>query len=308
MGEKDITQKNFEAYNDVAADIINGSLFNGEQIISPDSLIDAQPFSQYKADDSKLHEQERDVSKYCIDKNCNIRLALIGFENQTAIDPDMPLRLYGYDGAAYRNELNQDKIKIDESTGIRHKIRQRRYPVITLVLYFGKKPWKYPCSLYEAIEIPEIFRPFVNDYKMNLIDVPRLSQEQVSKYKGDFQIIADYFVQLHQSKNYNPSSKPIQHVDSMLKLMSVLTNDKRYTEWVHNKHNGQEVGNMCEVLDRIVAEGENRGEAKGEERGERKANLAAIRNIMKKFNITAQEAMETLDISKADFKMYMSLL
>lgn len=104
------------------------------------------------------------------------------------------------------------------------------------------------------------------------------------------------------------SSKPIQHVDSMLKLMSVLTNDKRYTEWVHSKHNGQEVGNMCEVLDRIVAEGENRGEAKGEERGERKANLAAIRNIMKKFNITAQEAMETLDISKADFKMYMSLL
>ena len=95
MGEKDITQKNFEAYNDVAADIINGSLFNGEQIISPDSLIDAQPFSQYKADDSTLHEQERDVSKYCIDKNCNIRLALIGFENQTAIDPDMPLRLYG---------------------------------------------------------------------------------------------------------------------------------------------------------------------------------------------------------------------
>lgn len=73
---------------------------------------------------------------------------------------------------------------------------------------------------------------------------------------------------------------------------------------MHNKHNGQEVGNMCEVLDRIVAEGENQGE----ERGERKANLAAIRNIMKKFNITAQEAMETLDISKADFKMYMSLL
>ena len=61
---------------------------------------------------------------------------------------------------------------------------------------------------------------------------------------------------------------------------------------------------MCEVLDRIVAEGENQGE----ERGERKANLAAIKNIMKKFNMTAQEAMETLDISKADFKMYMSLL
>lgn len=33
MGEKDITQKNFEAYNDVFADIINGCLFDGEKVI-----------------------------------------------------------------------------------------------------------------------------------------------------------------------------------------------------------------------------------------------------------------------------------
>ena len=31
MGEKDITQKNFESYNDVVADIFNGSLFDGEE-------------------------------------------------------------------------------------------------------------------------------------------------------------------------------------------------------------------------------------------------------------------------------------
>ena len=37
MGEKDITQKNFEAYNDVVADIVNGSLFDGEEIIKADS-------------------------------------------------------------------------------------------------------------------------------------------------------------------------------------------------------------------------------------------------------------------------------
>lgn len=31
MGEKDIAQKNFEAYNDVVADIVNGSLFDGSK-------------------------------------------------------------------------------------------------------------------------------------------------------------------------------------------------------------------------------------------------------------------------------------
>ena len=74
MGEKDISQKNFESHNDVVADIVNGSLFEGEEFIKADSLIDAQPFSQYKADDGVLHEQERDVAKYCVDANCNVRV------------------------------------------------------------------------------------------------------------------------------------------------------------------------------------------------------------------------------------------
>ena len=98
LGEKDITQKNFEAYNDVFADIINGCLFDGEEVISENSLMDAQTYSQYKADDSAIHEQERDVAKYWLDKKCCLRLALIGVENQLAIDTDMPLRIMGYDG------------------------------------------------------------------------------------------------------------------------------------------------------------------------------------------------------------------
>lgn len=106
MGEKDITQKNFESYNDVVADIVNGSLFDGKERIKADSLVDAQPFSQYKADDGTIHEQERDVAKYCMDIKCNLRLALVGFENQIAIDLDMPIRVFGYDGVSYRDELN----------------------------------------------------------------------------------------------------------------------------------------------------------------------------------------------------------
>ena len=63
LGEKDMTQKSLEAFNDVFADIVNGLLFQGEQVISETSLTDAQPLSMYKAD-GKLHEQERDVAKY----------------------------------------------------------------------------------------------------------------------------------------------------------------------------------------------------------------------------------------------------
>lgn len=285
MGEKDIAQKNFESYNDVVADILNGSLFSGEEVFRADSLIDAQAFSQYKAETGKIHEQERDVAKYCMDMNCNIRLALIGFENQIAIDNDMPLRVIGYDGASYRDELNQAVGEADGKT----MFHRKRYPVITLVLYFGKRPWKKPLCLYDVLDIPEKLKPFVNDYKINIIDVPRLTTKQVENYKGDFQIIADYFVQCASGKDYVPNTKKIRHVDSMLKLMSVLTNDDRYTEYIRSDETNKEGLSMCEVLDKVEAKGkakgeiigEARGEARGEVRGMEKNRTEMIINMMK---------------------------
>ena len=61
--------------------------------------------------------------------NCSLRLALIGIENQIAIDFDMPLRVMGYDSISYRDEMNLDKIVVDETTGKKRKIRHKRYPV-----------------------------------------------------------------------------------------------------------------------------------------------------------------------------------
>ena len=238
-------------------------------------------FSQYKADKGTVHEQERDVAKYCMDMNCNIRLALIGFENQTAIDQDMPLRVIGYDGASYRDELNQDKMAVGSNGNKSTNIRNKRYPVVNLVLYFGKRTWKKPLCLYDVLDIPDKLKPFVNDYKINLIDVPRLTPEHVENYKGDFQIIADYFVQTSNGKEYVPSIKKIQHVDSMLKLISVLANDERYVDCMESESMEMEVVNMCDVLDRVEARGKARGMVIGENRGMEKTRKEMILNMLK---------------------------
>lgn len=124
-----------------------------------------------------------------------------------------------------------------------------------------------PLCLYDVIDVPDRLKPFVNDFKLNIIDVPRLTTEQVKKYKGDFQIIADYFVQRTRGKEYIPPDKSIQNVDSMLKLMSVLTRDMRYSDWLEEDSASREGIKMCEVLDRAEARGEARGKAIGEARG-----------------------------------------
>ena len=332
MGQKDITQKNFEAYNDVFSDIVNGTLFDGREIIKPEALVDAMAKSQYKADDNVIHEHERDIAKYWIDENCYIRLALLGVENQLAIDMDMPLRVIGYDGSSYRDEMNQDEIVIDERTGKKHKIRHERYPVVTIVLYFGKTPWKKPLSLYDVLKISDNLKPFVNDYKINLIDVPRLTGEQVEKFTSDFQIIADYFVQLNESNDYVPKDKTIRHADSFLKLMSVLTQDDKYVEMSKEISHGKEGFNMCEVLDRAEARGEARGQAIGEARGKaigeamgeargkaigeaRGKTIGALnktveilRVIIAKNSWSKEQAMEFIGIPKSEFAKYAALL
>ena len=52
---------------------------------------------------NELGEQERDVAKYW--NKSKLKIALLGIENQTVEDKSMPLRVIGYDGAAYRNQI-----------------------------------------------------------------------------------------------------------------------------------------------------------------------------------------------------------
>lgn len=244
MAGKDATEKILESYNDVFSDIVNVLLFQGKQVLTADELEEEAPRTYYKAD-GKLHEIERDVAKRW--KNGNIRVACIGFENQTAADPDMPLRVIGYDGAEYRAQL------------LAENPASRRYPVVTLVLYFGyKRPWNGPLSLKERMDIPEELEAYVNDYRINLFQIAYLTQEQVQSFQSDFRIVADYFVQKREKGDYVPSTQEITHVQETLQLLSVMTNDRRFEE-IYNERNRVEGGlhNMCDVLDRAVNKGED---------------------------------------------------
>lgn len=241
------------------SDIVNVLLFDGRSVVKEGDLTDAPVPSQYKADSGKLHEQVRDVAKYWM--NDRVRLCLYGLENQTAIDTDIPLRVMGYDGAAYRSQLLDKPSKDGE--------RNPRYPVVTLVLYFGMGRWNRPKRLSESVEIPRELEKWFSDYKVNVFEIAWLSPETVAKFKSDFRIVADYFVQLRTNKDYKPGKEVIRHVHETLQLLSVLANDKRFGLDMDAITEVREKGGatMCEVLDRIEQRGISIGERMGEQRG-----------------------------------------
>ena len=138
-----------------------------------------------------------------------------------------------------------------------------RYPVVTLVLYFGyQKHWKTPKTLYDCLNIPEKIKPYVNDYRMNLYEIAYLSDEQVQMFTSDFKIVADYFTQMRKNRSYTAPETTIKHVHELLQLMSVMTRDNRFED-VYSPDMERRPTNMCEVLERV----ENRGIQKGIEKG-----------------------------------------
>ena len=166
--------------------------------------------------------------------------------------------------------------------------------------------------MYDVLKISDELKPFVSDYKINLIDVPRLTRKQVEKFTSDFQIIADYFVQLNENNDYVPKDKTIKHADSFLKLMSVLTQDDKYAEMGRKISHEMEGFNMCKVLDRAEARGEARGKAIGEARGKTigalNKTVEILRVIIAKNSWSKEQAMEFIGIPKSEFAKYAALL
>ena len=237
MGQTDITEKILEDYNDVFADIINGLIFNGEQRILPESLENTQVHSQYKAEDGKVHELERDVAKYWKDKK--VELAICGIENQSIVEKNMPFRIIGYDGASYRSQLLEERKEI--------------LPVMTIVLYFGtNRHWYGKKNIKGLMKIPEELNDYINDYEMKVFEIAWLTEAEIDRFHSDFKIVANFFVQKRKNKNYIPDDPTeIRHVDEVLKLLQVIFNRKK---GVHS---------MCDVAERLEKMGIEKGLKQG---------------------------------------------
>lgn len=247
--DKDITEKHFEAINAIFADIFNVLVFHGDQVLHPDDLSDATARSQIKVDGG-IHEQERDVAKVWKSPGGPMILALCGVENQTAPDPDIALRCIAYDGATYKQQVNQHNRKTEKSLPT--------YPAITLVLYFGTKPWTKGRTLFDSfdVKIDSRMKPYIHDYSANIIEMMQLPPETVNLCRSDFRYLVDWAIKSASQENpYDLVDGPIDYPDELFKLMSVLAGDHRFEDAYNNvKLNGtKEDVRMCNVVNNIEA-------------------------------------------------------
>ena len=106
-------------------------------------------------------------------------LILLGIENQMEMHYAMPLRVMQYDSLAYRQQYYQLRSihagQKDLATNAEFlsgmKKTDKLLPVVTLVIYYGDEPWDGPLSLHDMMNLSQDMKPFINDYKVNLLQI-----------------------------------------------------------------------------------------------------------------------------------------
>ena len=259
LGEKDILEKKLLMFNDIFATFVNGIMFDGEQVVKEDELLDVPSWSQYKGDDSRHRFQDRDVVKLW--KKQGIVISLIEIENQDISDEDMVFRILSYDGASYRTQLaekaSRKRRNFESAKNIEIEEKSDIFPVITFVIYYGEEEWKHKITLCERLKLEGTITKYVSDYKVNLIDLKKMTEDDINKFKKDFRLLADYLV---NGSNHTSESTELNHPEEICELILKLTG-----EIVTIPEESEEGGKSMEKFFEPMFE---RAEARGVEKGE----------------------------------------
>ena len=223
--ELDIRLKDFWRDNTHFADLVNATVFSGEEVIQPDMLIEADTdfsgFISFPEYDETL-KRSHDIVKKC---SLGMEFIILAVEDQNRVHYAMPLRTMIYDAMGYlkeyqgltrlRKQQRSQKVGNKSSTETRDEflsgIRKsdRLHAQISIVLYCGDHPWDGPFSLRDMMEElpPSASAAFCN-YEMNLIqildsgnyifhnkDVQTLFEGSAALMRGDFDFIYQNFRQ-----------------------------------------------------------------------------------------------------------------
>ena len=114
------------------------------------------------------------------------------------------------------------------------------------------------------------------------------------------------------------SGKALYHVDRIIRENGTMVDNGFRKRLFKTTEEG--VNEMCEVIEKYIAEGrregirkgirkgKSEGRREGMRKGRREGKAEAIRNLMESMSMTAEQAMKALKIPAGEFGKYMTLL
>ena len=269
----DTILKNFWKDNARFADLFNAILFNGENVIKPEELEEADTDLSTVLKFNSHADTLQKVLDVVKKSAHGVDFVILGLENQQKVHYGMPLRVMLGDALGYLKEYQEisgnnkkeGNWKNSEEFLSGFCKEDRLHPMVTICIYYGENIWDGPMSLKGMLNIPENLCSVVNDYRMNLIQV--WNSEQFNFKNPDvctvFGVSRNIF-----KREYNKITDVYknQEIDSEIGLViGAITESQELINQALEQQGGKM--NMCKALEELKLEGVAEGMEKGIEKG-----------------------------------------
>ena len=190
----------------------------------------------------------------------------------------------------YRDRLNKVAFGINFMViGIEDQLK----PCVTLVLYFGDE-WAGAKSLHELLDfsdIPRKLREMVNDYRIHILHVQKLTD--TSMYRTDVKQVFDAIRFSQDPEKFRElilTDPAYRSLD--IEAYDVIVQYTRAKELlpIREKYMKGETVDMCQALTLMLKD----ERSEGIKEGKLLAGLSAVRNLMSKLDIPLEQTMEML--------------
>lgn len=286
MARKDIPSINYFKDKARIADLLNVYLYNGNRIIKEEDITELNPILAKSWWSNKelrtnvnitdvLFEVKVPTGKGTDAKNDDIQKIpiIVSLQNQSDISYVMPVRVINADANGYYLQWKEfeRKYKREKRTWTDHgeflskfKETDRLKPILTSVIYFGKKTWDGVKSLGELSCLEECslhIQKKMQDYSINLIEVRNFGDTE--KFATD---LREVFGFLQNDGSRDQLEKYVQeHRDALINLeedaynlICVMSDVKRLQE-LKSEVKQEGGSNMCKGLEEIIEDEMERG-------------------------------------------------
>lgn len=319
MGKPDLAQNRFYENKERFADIFNGVLFQGRQVIRPDELDEAENELVQLLEDNTMKRVVCDK----VQKWKGTYIALLVLENQTYVDYRMVLRAIKSEVFAYEKQreqlyekLKRKKVPLDGHEFLsKMKRGQKLKPIITLVMYMGiDKPWDGARDLYGLLRLPQNLKSFVSNYKLNLYDFH--DDKDFSRFQKENRMLlealscmgdVDKFEQMveenpdlyqHVSKDCAVAIKEIAKLNINIEDTEDKEDFNMKNAFEQNWDRGHEAG---------MKEGKIAGKLEGKLEGISESIRQNLTSLIKNLNLSEAQAMDVLEIPQEERNRYLPL-
>ncbi len=257
MGQKDLNFKSHIEDNACFADLFNGILFHGEEVIKADELEEADQEIIVRINEQKMANVIPDKVRKWKGRN----VAILVVEHQSYVDYRMVLRAmlmeaYGYlkQFAELVAKQKDSDIKLQSDEFLSKVQKEHRFePIILIVVYLGtKKEWDAQTCLHDILDIDNTLKPYVSNYRLNIFDYHDYSDFTV--FKTANRVLFEALANAGDNKAFH---KAMENCDIYRRLsretalaiqqLTGMTFDLETIKCIDK--NGKEVYDMCKAFE-----------------------------------------------------------